>query len=69
MLHFYSATPSLTIQADATSRVAGDKIYGYVQAVKQAPQGDNAVEQADWLNLNNDGTQSAWSGGVSVTIA
>ena len=53
--------------ADASSRVAGDKIYVYAQAYPEVGEGADQYAQAEWLNEHGSG--SAWSSGVSVTIA
>ncbi len=66
---FYSETPSITVPADTASRNVGDKIYVYAQASPFVGQGADNTAKAEWLNEHNDGTESAWSSGVSVTIA
>lgn len=66
---FGSDKPTITVPADATSRKAGDKIYVYAQAFTIAPEGADAVAKGQYLMAHEDGTQSAWSTGVGVTIA
>ncbi len=64
---FYTETPELTVPADTSSRNVGDKIYVYAQAYPETGEGADQYAQAEWLNEHGAG--SAWSGGVSVTIA
>ena len=64
---FCTTEPKLAVPADASSRVAGDKIYVYAQAYPEVGEGADQYAQAEWLNEHGSG--SAWSSGVSVTIA
>lgn len=64
---FYSETPTINVLADTTSRNVGDKVYVYAQAYETVGQGADDTAKAEWLNENGSG--SAWSSGVGVTIA